>query len=234
MYDLAIVGGGTAGASAATFTGRAGLQTVVIDGDKGMTRRAMLYNHLGFPEGITGPELVDKGQEQAEKAGATWMKADVTGLEKRDDGFVLTTEGGETVEAREVLLTLGGNLALAKAAGIETKAGTEPRIAEVIAVDGEGLFALPQEAGRELLTTAFSGAADLASKGSLVLVFLLFLLVSTKEVAGIRHLGDCRKGGADEPSRSFGRTSREAARTRGHAGRGGGSWLSTNTLTTRP
>ncbi|MFN8636732.1 MAG: pyridine nucleotide-disulfide oxidoreductase [Chloroflexota bacterium] len=143
MYDLAIVGGGTAGASAATFTGRAGLQTVVIDGDKGMTRRAMLYNHLGFPEGITGPELVDKGQEQAEKAGATWMKADVTGLEKRDDGFVLTTEGGETVEAREVLLTLGGNLALAKAAGIETKAGTEPRIAEVIAVDGEGRASVP-------------------------------------------------------------------------------------------
>src|SRR5438132_8183193 len=80
MYDLAIVGGGTAGASAATFAGRAGLQTVVVDADKGMTRRAMLYNHLGFPEGVTGPDLVDRGQRQAEQAGATWVKTDVTGL----------------------------------------------------------------------------------------------------------------------------------------------------------
>jgi thioredoxin reductase len=42
------------------------------------------------------------------------------------------------VEAREVLLTLGANLALAKAAGLETRPGTEPRIAEVVAVDSEG------------------------------------------------------------------------------------------------
>jgi thioredoxin reductase (NADPH) len=138
MYDLAIVGGGTAGASAATFTGRAGLQTVVIDGDKGMTRRAMLYNHLGFPDGVTGPDLVDHGQKQAERAGATWVKADVTGLEPRDGGFALTTDDGQTVEARQVLLALGANLALAKAAGLDTRAGTEPRIAEVIAVDAEG------------------------------------------------------------------------------------------------
>src|SRR5215212_1037383 len=104
MYDLAIVGGGTAGASAATFAGRAGLQTVVIDADKGMTRRAMLNNHLGFPEGVTGPDLVDRGQEQATRAGAEWVKADVSSLERRADGFVLTTEDGRTFEAREVLL----------------------------------------------------------------------------------------------------------------------------------
>ena len=52
MYDVAIVGGGPAGASAATFTARAGLQTVVVDADAGMTRRAMINNHLGFPEGL--------------------------------------------------------------------------------------------------------------------------------------------------------------------------------------
>ena len=61
-YDLAIVGGGTAGASAAIFAGRAGLQTLVIDADKGMTRRAWLENHLGFPDVILGPELVERAQ----------------------------------------------------------------------------------------------------------------------------------------------------------------------------
>ncbi|MGE3912071.1 MAG: FAD-dependent oxidoreductase [Chloroflexota bacterium] len=143
MYDLAIVGGGSAGASAATFAGRAGLQTVVIDADKGMTRRAMLNNHLGFPEGITGPELVDRGQQHAEKAGATWMKADVTGLTRADEGYVLTTDDGSTVEAREVLLASGANLDLARAAGLDTRPGTEPRIAEVIAVDADGRASLP-------------------------------------------------------------------------------------------
>jgi len=138
MYDLVIVGGGPAGASAASFAGHAGLQTVVLDADKGMTRRAMLYNHLGFPEGLTGPDLVDRGQEQAEKLGAEWVKADVASLERRDDGFVLTTEDGRTFEAREVLLASGANLALAKQAGIETRPGTEPRIAEVVAVDADG------------------------------------------------------------------------------------------------
>jgi thioredoxin reductase len=142
MYDLVIVGGGPAGASAASFAGHAGLQTVVLDGDKGMTRRAMLYNHLGFPEGLTGPDLVDKGQEQAEKLGAEWVKADVTSLERRDDGFVVTAEDGRTFEAREVLLTIGANLALAKQAGLETRPGREPRIAEVVAVDADGRTSL--------------------------------------------------------------------------------------------
>ena len=138
MYDLAIVGGGTAGASAATFAGRAGLQTAVIDADKGMTRRAMLNNHLGFPEGITGPDLVDRGQQQAEKAGATWIKSDVSALERRDDSVVLTLSDGQTVEARDVLVATGANFDLARAAGLAMCPGTEARYAEVIAVDGEG------------------------------------------------------------------------------------------------
>ena len=143
MYDLAIVGGGPAGASAATFAGHAGLQTVVLDADKGMTRRAMIYNHLGFPDGITGPDLVDRGQEQAARAGAEWVKADVASLERRDDRFVLTTEDGRSFDAREILFTIGANVELARQAGLETRPGTEPRIREVVAVDAEGRSSLP-------------------------------------------------------------------------------------------
>jgi thioredoxin reductase len=138
VYDLAIVGGGPAGASAATFAGHAGLQTVVLDADKGMTRRAMIYNHLGFPDGVTGPDLVDRGQEQAARNGAEWVKVDVTALERRDDGFVLTTDDGRTFETREILLTIGANVDLARQAGLELRPGTEPRIKEVVAVDADG------------------------------------------------------------------------------------------------
>src|SRR5712691_1415562 len=85
MYDVAIVGGGPAGASAATFTARAGLQTVLIDADAGMTRRAMVNNHLGFPEGVTGPDLVDNGKLQAARAGAKVVQGKVVDLQHTAD-----------------------------------------------------------------------------------------------------------------------------------------------------
>jgi thioredoxin reductase len=143
VYDLVIVGGGPAGASAATFAARAGLQTLVLDADKGMTRRAMLYNHLGFPDGVTGPELVDQGQAQATKAGAEWVKADVTGLERKDEGHAVTTEDGRSFDARNVLLTTGANLDLARQAGVELGEGTEPRIKEIVKVNAEGHSSVP-------------------------------------------------------------------------------------------
>ena len=143
MYDLAIVGGGPAGASAATFAARAGLSTIVLDADKGMTRRAMIYNHLGFPEGVTGPELLERGQQQAMRAGAEWAKADVDALERENEGFTLRSEDGRSFEARQVLLTLGANVELAHQGQIQTRPGTEPHIKEVVAADPEGRTSLP-------------------------------------------------------------------------------------------
>jgi thioredoxin reductase len=144
MYDVAIVGGGPAGASAATFTARAGLQTVMIDGDAGMTRRALVNNHLGFPEGVKGPDLVDTGKAQAARAGAELVDGKV--VELRRDGdvkFTLKTEDGKSFETKQVILTVGANPELAKEAGITTKPGTEPRIREIIDVDRDGRTSMP-------------------------------------------------------------------------------------------
>jgi thioredoxin reductase (NADPH) len=139
MYDVAIVGGGPAGASAATFTARAGLQTVLIDADAGMTRRAMVNNHLGFPEGVRGPDLVEIGKLQAARAGAEVVAGKVVDLRKQGNGgFELQTEGGDAFEAQQVILTLGANAELARQAGVATRPGTEPRIREIVDVDREG------------------------------------------------------------------------------------------------
>ena len=144
MYDVAIVGGGPAGASAATFTARAGLQTVVIDADAGMTRRALINNHLGFPEGVKGPDLVDNGKLQAARAGAEIVDGKVVELRKRgDQDFELRTEDGRSFEAKQVILTLGANAELARTSGLATKEGTEPRIREIIDVDREGRSSVP-------------------------------------------------------------------------------------------
>jgi thioredoxin reductase len=144
MYDVAIVGGGPAGASAATFTARAGLQTVLIDADAGMTRRAMVNNHLGFPEGVAGPDLVDTGKAQAQRAGAEVVHAKVVDLQRQgENGFSVRTEDGNSYEAKQVILTLGANPELAKQAGITTKEGTEPRIKEIVDVDPQGRTSMP-------------------------------------------------------------------------------------------
>jgi thioredoxin reductase (NADPH) len=144
MYDVAIVGGGPAGASAATFTARAGLQTVLIDADAGMTRRAMLNNHLGFPEGVTGPDLVDNGKLMAAKAGAKVAAGKVVELRANgSEGFSVSTEDGQSYDARQVILTLGANPELARQAGITTKPGTEPHIKEIVDVDAQGRTSLP-------------------------------------------------------------------------------------------
>src|SRR5205085_9959661 len=100
LYDVAIVGGGPAGASAATFTARAGLQTVLIDADAGMTRRAMINNHLGFPSGVSGPELVDNGKAQATNAGAEVVSGKVVDLQPagQEGALTIRTEEGQSYE----------------------------------------------------------------------------------------------------------------------------------------
>lgn len=141
--DAVIIGGGPAGASAATFTARAGLTTVVIDADKGITRRAMVNNHLGFPDGIAGPDLVDRGRVQAERAGATWVHGTAETIEGTAGGFTVRTADGQSFATASVVLATGTSVALAEAVGVATAPGTEPRIKAIAVVDAEGRTSVP-------------------------------------------------------------------------------------------
>lgn len=143
MHDVVVVGAGPAGALAATYLARAGLATLVLDADQGVTRRAFVPNLLGFPNGVAGPELVEKGREQAERAGATVLKAKVVSLEKVLDTFVVKTEAGTSYEARQVLLATGFATDLARKAGLEMRPGTEPHVKEVVVVDERGRTSVP-------------------------------------------------------------------------------------------
>jgi len=109
MIDVAIIGGGPAGLSAAVYTGRADQETYVFDDGSGTTRDVdRMENVYGFPEGITGPELVERGQQQAEKFGTAFVREEVVRLAQVEDTYEIeTTE--TTYEARGVILATGAS-----------------------------------------------------------------------------------------------------------------------------
>ena len=105
--DCLIIGAGPAGLTAAIYLARFHLDLLVVDGGK--SRAAMIpctRNHAGFPEGISGAELIGLMKEQAQKYGAKIVEDFVTRLDKDDDLF-RATWGSGSVQARSVLLATG-------------------------------------------------------------------------------------------------------------------------------
>jgi thioredoxin reductase len=140
-FDIAIIGAGPAGASAALFAAKAGKKTLVVDNDQSITKRAWIENHYGVEE-ITGPDLVDIGKKQAAKFGAELVQGKATQIEKTADGFDITTDQGR-YQAKHVILATGLSVELAEAIGLKTKPGTEPRIKTVLDVDASGKTNIP-------------------------------------------------------------------------------------------
>lgn len=108
--DVAIVGGGVAGLTAATFTARHDLTTVVYDAGGSILRRnAHLENVPGFPGGVNARLLLDLLAEQAERAGCERRTAEVTGVTRIDDAdasdgrFRVETADGEVATASFVV-----------------------------------------------------------------------------------------------------------------------------------
>jgi thioredoxin reductase (NADPH) len=110
--DVLIVGGGPAGVSAAVYAGAEGLRALVVEdiaigGQAGASSR--IENYMGFPTGISGADLVWRGQVQAMKFGVRFaMPLRVEALEKLEDGsFCASFGSGQRVRARTVVIATG-------------------------------------------------------------------------------------------------------------------------------
>jgi len=104
-YEVAVVGGGPAGLSAALYTTRLSHDTVVID--RGGGRAAMMldtHNVIGVPEEISGNEFLQTATEQVKSYGGDVVRDLVTEIERTDDGrFYLSGNSTEIVADRVVL-----------------------------------------------------------------------------------------------------------------------------------
>ena len=111
VCDVAIIGGGPGGYTAALYGARAGLDTLVLErmaagGQMALTHQ--IDNYPGFVEGIGGYELGQQMQQQAERFGAATLNADVRRVDLRADPKVIETSEG-IVQARTVILATGAN-----------------------------------------------------------------------------------------------------------------------------
>jgi len=111
-FDVLIVGGGPAGVAAAVYAGAEGLSALVVEdaaigGQAGTSSR--IENYMGFPTGISGADLVWRGEVQAMKFGARFlMPRRVASLEALDSGrFCAVFDNGRRISAGAVVVATG-------------------------------------------------------------------------------------------------------------------------------
>ena len=110
VENVIIVGGASAGYTAAVYAARAELEPLVIEGFQWggqLQNTTDVENYPGFPEGIMGPELMQKFREQAERFGTRFVTDDATRIELSDGGIHSVWVGDDEYRARAVILAMG-------------------------------------------------------------------------------------------------------------------------------
>ena len=111
MRNVIIIGSGCAGNTAAIYTARANLKPLVIGGHEAggqLSLTTLVENFPGFPEGISGPDLVDNMKKQAENFGAEYVHGAVIDTDFSTHPFRLNVEG-DWLETHTVIIASGAS-----------------------------------------------------------------------------------------------------------------------------
>lgn len=114
-----IIGSGPAGYTAAIYASRANLSPILYEGNQPggqLTITTEVENFPGYPEGVTGPQLMADLRKQAERFGANLRSGLVTDVNFDSHPFVLTIDNNKTITADSVIIATGAS---AKYLGIE-------------------------------------------------------------------------------------------------------------------
>jgi thioredoxin reductase (NADPH) len=111
IRDTVILGSGCAGLTAAIYTGRAGLNPLVLEGHEPggqLSITTLVENFPGWPEGIQGPELIENMKKQAARFGATFKLAHLNKVDLGQQPYRLETSAGEIL-TRALIVASGAS-----------------------------------------------------------------------------------------------------------------------------
>ena len=109
MHNIIVIGSGCAGNTAAIYAARASLEPLVVEGLEAggqLTLTTDVENFPGFPEGIMGPDLVDRMKQQAQRFGATYKQGEVTRADLSSRPFRLWI-GDQEFETKTLVVASG-------------------------------------------------------------------------------------------------------------------------------
>ena len=112
MRELIILGSGPAGLTAAIYTARANLKPLVISGlppGGQLTLTTEVENYPGFPDGIQGPELIDRMRKQAERFGAEFEDYDAKSVNLLSYPFEVRVEN-DVYKAKAIIIATGASV----------------------------------------------------------------------------------------------------------------------------
>ncbi|MGG3943936.1 NAD(P)/FAD-dependent oxidoreductase [Peribacillus psychrosaccharolyticus] len=164
--DCLIIGGGIAGLQCAIQLGRYNHDVTVIDSEQGRSTITWgFHNLLGWPKGITGPELRKLGREHAEQCNVTFLKDRVVSVKKDSDIFIVKTAQNNTYEAKTIFIATGitDNL---------------PKINNLMPCLGKSIYICPDCDGFEITNknTAIIGGGNAGANMALTLTYWTHLL----------------------------------------------------------
>jgi len=110
--DVVVVGTGPAGWTAALYTARADLDPLIFMGPEPggqLTTTTDVENYPGFPEGLLGPEMMDRFQDQAERFGTESRYGTVTHVDFRERPYRLLVDGETPIYAQTVIISTGAS-----------------------------------------------------------------------------------------------------------------------------
>ena len=110
--DVLIIGSGPAGYTAAIYTSRAGLNTLLYKGDQPggqLTITSDVENYPGYPNGVLGPQMMEDFEKQAGRFGAEIRSGMIKSVDFSSDNLVAFSDDNTKIKAKSVIISTGAS-----------------------------------------------------------------------------------------------------------------------------